>query len=733
MFGTSCYYHGGGVNLEQISLWSALWAATSQNDSERSFENIKLLTDNYSESSARTRILGVGGKHNCTAKWGQSVSPYFNINGKDITITLWSWVRDNCGNKDYFDSTAKAWLDSKAEYAGNGVILNGHYGLLAYLMGQKIVSDLGITAPLTAGGSIDDCECYEGSTVSQQVGVINTDIITKGEIQGPWSTSTKEKMLTYPENIRKYFGQVTAIENPNTLLTGLGITVEKWRTDSKWQVPYYKQSNTVLESGKNVLNSYLTGLGSLGNAGCHIYMYSYMASALTSTVINPVEMTLGLREFGGIVKSGKTAGYNVSSNAVLALNDLGLKVVSARSSGISGDIEDFETKFGITLSDFKSNESEKVQKVVDKVIENNGIVGFAGGKGYFTKDTNHYVVITDKTSEGYKVYGYNPSGVYPGKGWTPSVVKETKGDIYTWDFIFKGMSYHPNNSGYNHQRVYAYNPNLGLAVSTLPDNCITQTTVGDFTETPGQFQGPWGDLSSYVDQISNDTLKERTKALLPYVGVKPTKEGDSDYTYKQDKWKEANGYGVVRYNQSSSEGGWGGLNYTFNDSKYNTFAWSGCGSFATSCVLSTMLGKYINPPEVAIALTTYNIRHSENPISNMYLDHTSDAVFRYQGLAAVISEAGLTATPSSTMTKEKVDSTMNSGGMVIFVSGPALNNRFTDLGHYIVIREKTNENYLIYSSTNWGDDEDSDTLHTWDDLSLLVNSARSGQIIYVTP
>ena len=114
----------------------------------------------------------------------------------------------------------------------------------------------------------------------------------------------------------------------------------------------------------------MTGLGSLGNAGCHIYMYSYMASALTSTVINPVEMTLGLREFGGIVKSGKTAGYNVSSNAVLALNDLGLKVVSARSSGIYGDIEDFETKFGITLSDFKSNESEKVQKVVDKVIEN---------------------------------------------------------------------------------------------------------------------------------------------------------------------------------------------------------------------------------------------------------------------------------------------------------------------------------------------------------------------------
>ncbi|MBO5413207.1 MAG: hypothetical protein J6A29_02745, partial [Clostridia bacterium] len=136
LMGTSTYYHGGGLNEGLVSLWTALWSATG------GFDNIEITSSSYEESTYRTRILGVGGKNNCTAKWGQAVTPIFKIKGQEVTVILWDWVWKNCTNPDYFKNTAKVWLDSKAEYAGNGVILNGHYGLIAYLMGNKVVQDL---------------------------------------------------------------------------------------------------------------------------------------------------------------------------------------------------------------------------------------------------------------------------------------------------------------------------------------------------------------------------------------------------------------------------------------------------------------------------------------------------------------------------------------------------------------------------------------------------------------
>ena len=474
--GAACYHAGFNGNVQQsngegadtglISLWCALWSATSSADSNRSFNNIKLLTtdSDYTESTARTKLLGKNSStSNRTMKWDETCTPYFSINGEDINVTLWTWVRDNCSNKEYFESTAKVWLDNKNN---SSLILNSHYGLMALIMGNHIVDELGGTVPVVSGGSPEDCDCYEYNSGSIQG--IDTSNIKTGEPQGTWSEKLLNVFKSIGEAISKFFGKTDSIENPNDTLSGLGITYEEWRQQSKWKVPYMVQSDSKVESGQNnIPDSWVGGLDSLGNAGCHIYMYSYMASALTGRVINPTEMTVALKETGGISSNQGTEGYNVSYNAVLTFNELGLKAVSANGANTSGDISDFTSYFGLSESELKSTSSETVQKVVDTILSKNGIVGMAGAYGYFTQNTNHYVVITEKTNNGYKVMGYNSSGIYPAPNWEQAAknignaVKTTTGDTYNWEYIYKAMSTNTKSPGYNHQKFYAYNPNLG--------------------------------------------------------------------------------------------------------------------------------------------------------------------------------------------------------------------------------------------------------------------------------
>ena len=74
-----------------------------------------------------------------------------------------------------------------------------------------------------------------------------------------------------------------AIENPNTK-TGFsdGRTVEEWRQQTKWKVPYYVQNKTDPEGGSGnfipLFAKYTDKFNKVHyrgmNAGCHIYMYS---------------------------------------------------------------------------------------------------------------------------------------------------------------------------------------------------------------------------------------------------------------------------------------------------------------------------------------------------------------------------------------------------------------------------------------------------------------------------
>ena len=265
-------------------------------------------------------------------------------------------------------------------------------------------------------------------------------------------------------------------------------------------------------------------------------------------------------------------------------------------------------------------------------------------------------------------------------------------------------------------------------IDTLLELAKPKIEMGNFEYKAGEFQGPWGDLTEYANQLPGNR-GYKTRQLLDHVGKAPVNEGSSNYNYNVDRWKEINGKGVVRY----SQGGSTPEDWNYLSSGDSNFASSACGAYSTACVLSTMLGKYINVPEVAIAVNTYELR---NPGSNLVLcnsDGDGAGAFKHTDLAAVIEECGLKTEVSDYFDIEKVDACLNQGGMVIYVVGSNYGGRYTYGSHYIVIREKTETGYLVYSSTNWANYYNDDYCNTENTANELKNlqSSNGAQMILV--
>lgn len=268
--------------------------------------------------------------------------------------------------------------------------------------------------------------------------------------------------------------------------------------------------------------------------------------------------------------------------------------------------------------------------------------------------------------------------------------------------------------------------------SSMTEEYINKLNIskGEFKETPGEFQGPWGDLTEYVYQLSGN---RRTKSiqLLSEVGKKPINENADNYDYSVDKWERKNGKGVVRYSQTSGNckpEEWNNLS-----SGDSTFAASACGAYSTACVLSTMLGRYINVPEVALAVNTYELRHPDSDLVLCNSDGDGAGAFKHTDLAAVIEECGLRTEVADYFDIEKVDACLSQGGMVIYVVGSDYGGRYTYGSHYIVIREKTETGYLVYSSTNWANYYNDDYCNTENTANELKNleSSNGAQMVLV--
>lgn len=453
MFSGSAAYHSGGSTTDArlFSVWCALWSATSQEDSKRSFNNIKIINSSYNYTEPQMRPYIFGSK-NFYITWGEQKSGYFEIDGKSVDTVLWDWVSKNCSNPEYFETTAKPWLEEyQGSKNGDSVITDSSYGLAAYLVGRDLSRSLGATAPVVTGGNSEDCDCVESGGGS--VGSFDISSIQVGQVQGPWSENTKQKLQS--KSGAEYYGQATAISSPDTQHF-TGVTLEEWRQNTKWKVPHYIQGPSYLEGGKN---TYRLGSDVGMDSACHDYMYSYMASALTGKVINAVEMGNALKLFGGVTASGA----NNSSNVVNVFHDLGLKFYRRRvSDGYSGDFEDIANYFGVTVEDLASDNSETLQRTVDKILEKNGIAGFACYRP-IAYGVNHYIVVTEKVGDKYRIMGYRHGNSY----------SNGNSDLYEWSFFFPLMYTHAK-SGYHGQRYFAYNPNLsvsgGSSNSNSPDS-----------------------------------------------------------------------------------------------------------------------------------------------------------------------------------------------------------------------------------------------------------------------
>ena len=415
MFMGAAAYHSLFSGQEDLlSIWCALWSATSQNDSERTFDNISVVYQRlylneqmYGEPQARKYIFGNGGKNDLVVHWDEKVDEtYFEINGKPIDVTLWTWVRDNCSNKDAFMASANNYLIHKG---GKEEVNNAHYGLFSYLIVPKIVKDLGGSVPVSSGGTADNCDCVEGTS---NIGNMS---IESAKINGDWPSDVQDKMLEYETNGNKwsqYFGQAYSINSSNEKMGSTSMTFEEWLNDSKWKVPYQVQYEGSLEVGKGEEKVKFGPIWH-GN-GCHIYMSSYIASALTGKFINFTEMFAALRATGGIVLSGEKKGHFQNASANVTFEKLGIYWVGMDSSGniVGGTSKE---KCPILYPSGKT-----AKEKVDAVLETGGIVGVRTLKGNYT-GSGHYFVITEKVGDKYKTASFS----HPGNDIKPQ----------SWEFI----------------------------------------------------------------------------------------------------------------------------------------------------------------------------------------------------------------------------------------------------------------------------------------------------------
>lgn len=635
-------YHGRSSSMTEpnVIFWVALWASTSENDAERGFDKIILNHSSYAEGTYRGEILGYSsyagtyGSNPCTIsnltyEPGDTTNGYIKINGQVLNKPLIKYVSDYCDSKGKTDIFKPVVDDlngrAYAPTLGQAVLNQNYaYGLVAYLAGMKVMSDLGVSMPVVSGGNIEDCDCYEsGSTPS----VVFSDFLFIGD--------------SYTDGLRSI-----AEGKGHIVKASVGATCAEWvgATTSTKTMGINKDSFTLSDINESDINGIVVLLGA-----------------------NSPTQQESMKSFLNELK-GKYPNIPIYVQKTFPM-------------GSNYTYQDVATYNGY-ISTF-----------------NNDIKSYCNSNGFTYIDTTTNLV----TSDGYLLHP-DGEGIH---------LSSSEGDYNVWwsniENSIKGRAVSNNSSV----------------------NCIDTVVNGEFKETPGQFQGAWGDLTESINSMTNTAVRDKLLAALPYVGTAPKNEGESNYLYETDKFVALNGKGVVRYSQTRTRNlgeDWAGLSY--GDSTYYAAA---CGAYSTACIISTLTGRYVNTVEVAMAVSTYEIRH---PASNLALSNMDGGggAFTYTDLAAVMRENGLNVETSWTLSKDKVDACLNNNGMILLVVGNAYSNRFTTGGHYVVIREKTSDGYLIYSSTNWSNastDDYCNTANTWSEVATLNNG--KGQIAYVTP
>jgi hypothetical protein len=276
------------------------------------------------------------------------------------------------------------------------------------------------------------------------------------------------------------------------------------------------------------------------------------------------------------------------------------------------------------------------------------------------------------------------------------------------------------------------------------------TTVGEtkigLSETPGLPQGLYCDASG--KQLTPEEVAEMYKtapnlyeSLKDTIGIAPKFSTPELWTGIPDNFKDkfGDGVGVLQYCQFANSDPYWSKNYVYGGHGNErivsgaTFASSSCGFCDLSIIVSTMLHRYITPPE--IIMTSYvspqlSVTATKNQrvfSGNVLYSKNVSAVldcFRFKGKQLFnVSTEGFS--------QSKVDETLNAGGMVMFVTKSPL---WTGGSHYVVIRYKDSEgNYYTVDSGNWVNGSREGRPSRKNTFNDILRGKKPDQDIFVTP
>lgn len=486
--------YGGGAG--RINYLCAVFAASSEDDSKRSFNNYSIILNNetrykYAEGSGSLRewLIGSQGYDSYisdigTLEIGGDKNPRIKVENTELTVPLMRYIYDKYKDDPFMSET---WTHIKGS---TGQFLSSyHYGIACLLQGNHIVAELGLSAPITSGGSMDDCECVDTGS-SGFVGNIDLSTLKAGVAQGDWPEDVLNKMSKYGWN--EFFGHSYGTDNPNAQLSATGMTYEEWRQSTKWKVPYQNQfvGGSSLEPGYGTVSRpYTNSQGGTsyikhGNA-CHIYMSSYIASALTGKFINMPEMYAALMATGGATPLFMNVGAHVTFEK-LGICFSGMKKDGTLIEGTS--------KSECSIIYPKGN---TIQEKINAVLDAGGIVGVSTEKGNYT-ESGHYFVITERNGDKYKT----ASASHP----------MNDVDWQTLDFIIG-----PNGSdlrvmGDGSSFYFAYNPNLKVSSG----GSLSAVTNSSTIEIPSDLKqsGLLKDYTNYTYFFSKWAYNQRKVADL---------------------------------------------------------------------------------------------------------------------------------------------------------------------------------------------------------------------------
>ena len=480
--------HGGKA---RIDFWCALFAASSDIDANRSFNNYSIILNddthlNYAEGQGGLRewMYNLNAYYDNTTDLGSlkidgsNESPRIKVEGIELTVPVIRYVYEKYKDDSTMDLTWKHLKGSTGQFK-----LSYWYPFAALLQGNHIEAEFGVSMPLTSGGNIEDCECYEGTTGGiGGVGTLDISNLQEGVIQGDWPEDVKQKMTSYGWNA--YFGQSYSTKNPDAIFPSSSMTYEEWRQSTKWKVPYQLQTSKAtggfLEPwGSNVKY----GSISWTNA-CHVYMCSYIASALTGDFINMPEMFAALRATDGVSNILGSLGYFSNTKAYKTFEKLGIYFSGMNKAGKMIQGSD-PSKCSIIYPS-----GNTIEEKINAVLDAGGIVGVTTERGNYTA-SGHYFVITERQGNQYKTF----SASHP----------SCDIDWHPLDYIIGPNGSHLRKMRDGSSFYFAYNPNLNLSPSgngsnssntiSIPSTVKQSGLIADFTDY-AYFYPKWSKTSN---------------------------------------------------------------------------------------------------------------------------------------------------------------------------------------------------------------------------------------------